>query len=95
MCELRFSAGASFWLGALLLDYTVTAVLFVVPLLLLGAHGIVPLALATDLAVAVGGVVIPVLLYRASWSWWLMLYFFFLPQELPSNGEGLAFDELA
>jgi hypothetical protein len=29
--------------------------------------------------------VLPALLYRRSWGWWLTVYFFFLPQKLPAN----------
>jgi hypothetical protein len=29
---------------------------------------------------------VPALLYRSTWSSWLMLYFYFLPESLPANG---------
>lgn len=38
-------------------------------------------------------VVIPVLLYRRSWSWWLMAYFYFLPHKLPNNQDAPRDDE--
>jgi hypothetical protein len=40
-----------------------------------------------------GALVIPALLYRRSWSWWLMVYFYFLPQKLPNNHDELREDE--
>ena len=34
----------------------------------------------------IGALLFPVLFYRSSRSWWLMLYFMALPHELPING---------
>jgi hypothetical protein len=45
---------------------------------------------AARIAVAI---VLPVLLYRRSWSWWLMVYFYFLPQKLLNNRDELHEDE--
>lgn len=70
-----------------MINYTVTAVCFVSPILVLGVRDMVPLRLAIGLAIA-GGLLIPLLLYRRSWSWWLMFYFFFFPYKLPANGAG-------
>lgn len=36
-------------------------------------------------AIALAALVIPTLLYRRSWGWWLTAYFYFLPQKLPNN----------
>jgi uncharacterized protein (DUF983 family) len=87
-CGLLLDPGEGFWLGPLVLNYTLTVVLFVVPLIVLGVRGVVPLTLAIVLAVLIGGIGLPLLLYRPSWSWWLMLWFFFLPERLPANGGG-------
>jgi hypothetical protein len=27
------------------------------------------------------------------WSWWLMVYFYFLPQRLPANGGSTGLEE--
>ena len=37
---------------------------------------------------AIGAVLVPVLLYRPSRSWFLMNYYFFLPHHLPANKVG-------
>lgn len=83
-CETGFDRGEGFFLGPWVLNYTVTVFGFVVPLVVLGARQVLPLPLAIPL-IAVGCLGLPLLLYRCSWSWWLMLYFFFLPQKLPAN----------
>jgi hypothetical protein len=36
---------------------------------------------------------VPILLYRLSWGWWLMLYYFFLPGNLPGNRNGQQEDD--
>jgi hypothetical protein len=40
-----------------------------------------------------GSFVIPVLLYRLSWGWWLTLYYCFLPDNLPANLGGRPEDD--
>jgi uncharacterized protein (DUF983 family) len=94
VCRLKLDPGGGFWLGPLVINYTVTALFVVLPLLVLGVQGVLPLKLAIGLAVVLGGFGIPFLLYRASWSWWLMLYFFFFPYRLPANGAGPGSDEM-
>lgn len=91
---MKFDPGGGFWLGPWVMNYTFTAVCFVSPLLLLGARGVLPLPLVIGLAVVLGGFGIPLLLYRSSWSWWLMLYFFFFPYRLPGNWAGPGSDEM-
>ena len=93
VCELKFDPGGGFWLGPWVINYTLTAVLFVSPLLLLGVRDVLPVQLAIGLAVVLGGFGIPLLLYRSSWSWWLMIYFFFSPYRLPGNWAGPGSDE--
>jgi uncharacterized protein (DUF983 family) len=88
VCEMTFDPGGGFWLGPLVINYTLTVVVFVSPLLLLGVRDVLPLSVAVGLAIA-GGLLIPVLLYRRSWSWWLMIYFFLSPEKLPANGAGI------
>lgn len=84
---MTLDPGGGFWLGPWVINYTVAAVCFVSPILVLGIRDVLPLKLAIALAVT-GGLVIPLLLYRRSWSWWLMLYFFLFPYKLPANGAG-------
>ena len=83
-CGLRFEKDEGFFLGAMSLNYGVTIVLFLVPVLLLYVFKIIPGTLAAILA-AVGAVGVPILFYRSSRSWFLMNYYVFLPHHLPAN----------
>jgi uncharacterized protein (DUF983 family) len=85
VCSTGFDRGEGFFLGPWVLNYTISVFCFVLPAIILGARGVVPWSVSLVLA-AVGCVVLPALIYRAMWSIWLMLYFFFLPQNLPANG---------
>jgi uncharacterized protein (DUF983 family) len=84
VCGVGLDRGEGFYLGPWVLNYTLVVFGVVLPAIVLGARQIIPWAAAG--AVIVAGCVLPLLLYRASWSWWLALYFFFLPQRLPANG---------
>lgn len=94
VCELKFDPGGGFRLGPWVINYTITVIGFVVPLLVVGSEGLMPLPLAVGLAVVLGGFGIPLLLYRSSWSWWLMIYFVFFPYRLPGNWPGPGSDEM-
>ena len=85
VCGTGFDRGEGFFLGPWCVNYGVTAFGVVLPLVLLAASGAVPRIVAVVL-LAIGVIVVPLWLYRLSWSWWLMLYFFFLPERLPANG---------
>ena len=74
-----------FFLGSLSLNYGITLIGFLLPILLLAYYHVIGATTATVMAV-VGAVGVPILLYRSSRSWWLMNYYFFLPQHLPANG---------
>jgi len=83
-CGLKLDRGDGFFLGPLVINYTVTVGLFIVPVILLSISGVI----GSTAAIALSGafaLVIPLLLYRTSWSWWLMTYFYFLPEKLPAN----------
>jgi hypothetical protein len=67
------------------IKYTIVVFLIVLPAIVLGVWGLMPWWLTLVIA-GIGCRVIPALLYRRTWSWWLMLYFFFQPQALPANG---------
>jgi uncharacterized protein (DUF983 family) len=91
-CGLRIEKGDGAFLGPLVINYGITAFGIVIPVILLyasGKLGAMP-TLAIALAAAVGA---PLLLYRLSWSWWLMLYYFFLPDNLPDNLGGRSEDD--
>ncbi|MCX6955096.1 MAG: DUF983 domain-containing protein [Verrucomicrobia bacterium] len=83
-CGLKLDRGDGFFLGPFVINYTFTIACFIVPVILLSIFGVIGPATA----IALGGacaLVVPLLLYRTSWSWWLMTYFYFLPQKLPAN----------
>jgi uncharacterized protein (DUF983 family) len=86
-CGLRINRDndEGFYLGSLSLNYGVTLVGFLVPVGLLAFFKVIGTTTAIVLA-AVGAIAVPILLYRPSRSWWLMNYYFFLPQHLPANG---------
>ncbi len=66
------------------LNYGATLVCFLLPVTLLAYRGVIGSTPAIVLAGA-GALVFPALFYRSSRSWWLMNYYFFLPQHLPAN----------
>jgi uncharacterized protein (DUF983 family) len=91
-CGLKFDRGDGFFLGPFVLNYGVTVFGFVAPVILLYFFRRIG-PWPTFLATAAGVLVLPVLLYRASWSWWLMLYFYFLPERLTANRSDQSADD--
>jgi uncharacterized protein (DUF983 family) len=91
-CEMKIVKDDGFFLGAMSLNYGVTLVGFLTPIGLLWYAGVLGDTAAAILALA-AAFVMPVLLYRASRSWQLMLYYFFLPQHLPSNRRELGAED--
>lgn len=91
-CSTGFDRGDGFFLGPWVLNYTIVVFVFVLPAIVLGVRGIIPWGVSLGIS-AFGCAVIPLLLYRSTWSWWLMLYFFFLPERLPANGGADGSDE--
>lgn len=83
-CGLVLERDEGFFLGSMSLNYGVTIVCFLVPVLLLYLGDSISGKLAAVLA-AVGAIVFPAFFYRSSRSWWLMNYYIFLPQHLPAN----------
>ena len=83
-CGLKIERDEGFFLGSMSINYGVTIVCFLVPVLIAACNGWIGATAATILAGA-GAVLIPALLYRSSRSWWLMSYYFFLPGHLPGN----------
>lgn len=74
-----------FFLGSMSLNYGVTLVGYLLPVMLLAYKGVIGTTTAIVLA-GIGAVLVPALFYRSSRSWWLMNYYIFLPQHLPANG---------
>jgi hypothetical protein len=93
---MTLERGDGFYLGPLCINYGLIAFFFVTPLLIAGFAQWIPLQ--TAMGVTIGGAfLLPILLYRLTWSWWLMLYYLCLPDELHANrpeGSGkLSFEE--
>ncbi len=67
------------------LNFGVTLVGFLTPMMLLAYYGVI----GTTLAIVLAGVGLVRFSGRcftaSSRSWWLMNYYFFLPQHLPAN----------
>ena len=91
-CGLKFEKDEGFFLGAMSLNYGVTLVCYLVPVLLLWYGGVLGGRLAVGLAIG-GSLVVPMLLYRSSRSWQLMLYYTFFPQHLPNNRRALVTED--
>jgi uncharacterized protein (DUF983 family) len=83
-CGLKIERDDGFFLGSMSLNYGVTLVGFLLPVMLLAYYGVIGSTMAIVLA-GIGALLIPALFYRSSRSWWLMNYYFFLPQHLPAN----------
>jgi len=92
VCGTGFDRGEGFFLGPWVLNYTLAVFVFVLPAIVAGTMGKIPWSLALVLAAA-GCTLIPIMLYRRTWSWGLMLYFYFLPHSLPANGGAVGSDE--
>jgi uncharacterized protein (DUF983 family) len=84
-CGTGFDRGEGFFLGPWVFNYTVCVFGFVLPAIVAGATGTISWRASFVLA-AIACTLLPVLLYRSTWSWWLMLYFWFQPDFLPENG---------
>src|SRR5687767_1783630 len=73
-CGLSLNRGEGFYLGPWVMNYTLIVFGVVLPAIVLGAREIIPWPVAL-VAIVAGCVLLPLLLYRASWSWWLAVYF--------------------
>lgn len=91
-CGLKIERDEGFFLGSLSLNYGVTLIVFLLPVMLLAFAGVIGSTTAIILA-GVGAIGFPMLFYRSSRSWWLMAYYYFLPHHLPANQRPLAADE--
>ena len=83
-CGLKIERDEGFFLGSMSLNYGVTIIFFLLPVLILYLVGVLSGRVAAVLA-GFGAIGVPVLFYRASRSWWLMSYYFYLPNHLPAN----------
>ena len=83
-CGLVIERDEGSFLGAVALNFGTTVVVFLVPVLLLFLGGVFS-GMTASIIAGVGAFGFPILFYRSSRSWWLMNYYFFLPQHLPAN----------
>jgi uncharacterized protein (DUF983 family) len=89
-CGLPFERDEGFFIGSMSLNYGVTLVGFVTPVIVLTYKGLIGTTTAIVLA-GIGSIGFPILFYRSSRSWWLMQYYALFPLHLPANkGTGLA-----
>ena len=86
-CGFRFERNndEGFYLGSMSLNFGVTLVGFLTPVMLLAYFKVIGSTTAIVLA-GIGAFVFPALFYRSSRSWWLMQYYFLFPHHLPGNG---------
>jgi uncharacterized protein (DUF983 family) len=91
-CGLKIEKGAGAFLGPFTLNYSVTVFGFVLPIIIFCVVGKLALAPTLILA-AIAAFLLPVAFYRLSWGWWLMLYYFFLLDNLPANRGPLPEDD--
>lgn len=87
-CGLKIERDEGFFLGSMSLNYGVTLICFLVPVLLLYLVGVFS-GLTAALVAGIGALGFPILFYRSSRSWWLMSYYFFLPKHLPANRDAI------
>lgn len=83
-CGLVFAREEGFFIGGLVINYTVTAVPLLLPLLIAVFVDAVDVRTAVIVAVA-WCLLFPVLFYNPSRSLWLMLYYLVFPSDLPAN----------
>jgi predicted RNA-binding Zn-ribbon protein involved in translation (DUF1610 family) len=87
-CGLQFERDEGFFIGSMSINYGVTLVLFLTPIMILAYKGEIGTNLAIALA-GIGAIGFPILFYRSSRSWWLMQYYLLFPLHLPENlGKG-------
>ncbi|MEO7600166.1 MAG: DUF983 domain-containing protein [Opitutus sp.] len=86
-CGFRFERDndEGFFLGSMSLNYGVTLVCFLTPIMLLAYYQVIGTTTAIVLA-GIGSILFPALFYRSSRSWWLMNYYLLFPHHLPANG---------
>jgi hypothetical protein len=83
-CGLVLDQGEGSFLGPVVINYGVTVFGFILPIIILYACKV--LSPAVTLALAGGAALfLPILFYRLSWAWWVMLYYFVLTDNLPAN----------
>ena len=91
-CGLKIERDEGFFLGSMSLNYGATVLGVITPVVVLAFLHLIGFTAALIVA-AVGAVVVPIVLYRSSRSWWLASYYLFLPHHLPANQRELGAGE--
>ena len=90
-CGMRWDKDEAAFLGSTAINYGVTAFGFILPWIIISSAIDAPTLAITGVAIVLA-VAVPILLYRAAKSWWLMCYYLALPAHLPANWDGTAND---
>ena len=95
-CGMLIKRGDGYYLGPLCLNYGFASFAVIVPVLILGFSSWIDLKVALGIALFCA-IVLPIALYRFSWSCWLTIYYICLPDELhanrPDDCDDLSFEE--
>jgi uncharacterized protein (DUF983 family) len=83
-CGLKIERDEGTFMGSMSLNFGVTLVCYLTPLMLLTYYKVIGTTPAIVLA-GLGAFLVPALFYRSSRSWWLMNYYVFFPHHLPAN----------
>lgn len=92
-CGMERTKDEAAFLGSTTINYGVSVFGLVLPGVVIAYFQGLPVAGITVMA-GVGAVVIPLLLYRPSKSWWFMAYYLSFPLHLPANWPERADGEL-
>ena len=84
LCFMRLHRGSGWFLGPMVINYGFTVFVFVIPILTLALLDVLPMK-PSLVAITLITLFLPLAFYRLSWSLWLGVYYFFLPDELPAN----------
>lgn len=87
-CGLQIERDEGTFMGSMSLNFGVTLVCYLTPLMLLTYYKVIGTMTAIVLA-GFGSFLVPALFYRSSRSWWLMNYYIFFPHHLPANREAV------
>ena len=77
-CGLPLDRGGGFFLGPVAVNYGFVAFGVIVPIVILGAIGVLPANVALGLGV-LATLGVPFALYRLAWSIWIAGFYFFQP----------------
>ncbi len=92
-CGMDWDKDGAGFLGATALNYGISVFVIILPLMAVAYFSGMPATLLMVLLI-IAAIGIPILLYRASKSWWIMCYYYFLPDHLPANWQKSPLDDV-